>query len=273
MHVPDPPDRAWLEAEIDKRKPWYQCIEFPAYGLTTTSREEWIIADGAVDNLFPGMKPEDAPRLRPIPKFERLARYLPDVQGRTVLDAGCNCGFFAFEFVKRGAQFVTGLDLHAASVERAQFCASVLGIENARFAVDDIGGYSEGHDIVWGASLHEHFFFPFYYLARLICLARELFILETHHYVRDDRDRIARLDTAPRRGAHAFHFSRAMYRAYLNMLGIEDTAIEERVFYDDGVVRRLLLLVDTRAFQQQRPHHHYLQPLAGVGQAGPRSGE
>lgn len=266
MQIPHPPDRAWLEAEIDRRRPWYQRIEFPEYGISTTDRPEWVMADGAVDNLFPGMKPEDAARLRPVPKYERLADCLPDFRGRTVLDAGCNCGFFAFEFVKRGAKFVTGLEIDGSSVERAQFCAAVLGFENMRFEAADVGLYSQGHDIVWGASLHEHFFFPFYYLARLICLAQQQFILETHHYVADDASCSARLEADFPRGSHAFHFSRTMYRTYLTMLGIEDSAIEERAFYDDGVVRRLLLVVDTRAFQAQRPEHAYLRPLDGVGQ-------
>jgi SAM-dependent methyltransferase len=256
-------DRHWLVEEIRKRAPWYQRIAFPEYGITTTDDPAWMYPDSAWDNLFPGMTPEEAPRMRPLPKFERCRHLLPDFAGKSVLDVGTSCGFFAFEFCKRGASRTTGLDISAENIEKAKFCAEILGLPQAQFEVRDIGLYNEPHDIVWGASLHEHFFFPFYYFARMLCLAREQLVLETHHYVRDDDARVCTLDLAQNvpvtGGAHGFHFSRTLFRDYLRMLGISPASVEERVFYDDSAVRRLLLCVDTKEFQQNRKNHFYLR--------------
>ena len=261
-------DRRWLTGEISRRAPWYQRIAFPEYGLTTTDDPAWIYNDRAWDNFFPGMVAEDAPRMRPIPKFERLQHLLPDVAGKSVLEVGTSCGFFVFEFCRRGASYATGLDISEPNIEKAAFCAEVLGLKQARFVAADIGLYRESHDIVWGASLHEHFFFPFYYLARLLCLAREKLVLETHHYVRDDQERVCRLDLdpdiPPSGGSHGFHFSRRLFQDFLLMLGVSPSFIEERVFYEDSSIRRLLLCVDTGDFQRRRMSHGYLRPLDDV---------
>jgi SAM-dependent methyltransferase len=265
---PKTPNREWLAGEIKKRAPWYQRIEFPEYGLSTTDDPACLVNDPAWDNLFPGMEPSDAPRLRPSPKFHRLRHLLPDLSGKTVLDVGCSCGYFALEFARRGAVAVTGIDVDATNVARAQFCASTLKLGNVEFATADVGEYTTVHDIVWGASLHEHFFFPFYYFARMLCLSRELFLLETHHYIGDDGRAVAGLDVAPTSdtlGSHAFHFSRKMYRDYLTLLRVPASAIEEKVFYEDSTVRRLLLSVRTSEFQQSRDRHPFLGILRGVG--------
>ena len=161
-------NRQWLEAEIAKRAPWYQRIAFPEYGIATTDRAAWTYQDAAWDNLFPGMRTEDAARMRPVPKFERFQHLLPDVTGKSVLEVGTSCGFFVFEFCRRGARCATGLDISESNIEKAAFCARALNLPQARFVVADVGLYSEAHDIVWGASLHEHFYFPFYFYLSLI---------------------------------------------------------------------------------------------------------
>lgn len=261
-------DRDWLISEVRKRAPWYQRIEFPQYGVTTTDDPGWGLQDAAWDNAFPGVDVKRAAQFRPVPKFERFQAYLPEVRDKTVLEVGTSCGFFVFEFCRRGAKFATGLELDERNVERAQFCARVLGIRNAHFIAGDLGDYDQAHDIVWGSSLHEHFVFPFYYLARLLCLSKEKLVLETHHYVADDSQRIARLDLNPAApelpGSHGFHFSRPMFRDYLGMLGIGEAAQREDCFYEDGTVRRLLLSVDTREFQRSRRQSDYLRPLRGI---------
>jgi SAM-dependent methyltransferase len=260
--------RDWLISEIKKRAPWYQRIEFPEFGLSTTDDPHNLVNDPAWDNLFPGMEPSDAPRLRPLPKFRRLQHLLPDFSGKTVLEVGCSCGFFGLEFARRGARAVTGIEIDTRNVERARFCASTLKLDNVEFAMADVGEYTTPHDIVWGASLHEHFFFPFYYFARMLCLSRELLLLETHHYMRNDSESIAKLDVAPTSnalGSHAFHFSRKMYLDYLSMLRVPPAEVEEKVFYEDGTVRRLLLSIKTDEFQRTRDTHPFLRVLRNVG--------
>src|SRR5205085_3260415 len=47
----------------------------------------------------------------PVTKWKRFAHVLPqDLTGKSVLDIGCNAGFYAFEMKKRSASRVVGID-------------------------------------------------------------------------------------------------------------------------------------------------------------------
>ena len=263
-----PYTRDELIQEIDKRKPWFQRVEFPEHGVSTTDREDWVLRDPAYDNQFPGMDPAQACVLRPQPKYDRFKSLLPDVTGKSVLEVGTSCGFFALEFARRGAKRVTGLDIDLSNVERAQFCAHALDLRTARFLYLDLAECNEAHDVVFGASLHEHFLFPFYYLARLFCLAKETLILETHHMIAGDEQSVAQLGVyfppGGGFGMHAFHFSRKMFSDYMRLLDVPLEDMKEQVFYEDGNVRRLLMIVDTRRFQERRKDHWLLRPLRHI---------
>jgi hypothetical protein len=93
-------------------------------------------------------------------------------------------------------------------------------------------------------------------------------LLTSEYPVMDDQKRIARLDLSyaitPKSGARAFHFSRLLFRDFLLMLGVPETRIEERGFYEGSTVRRLLLRVDTRSFPQDRFSHAFLKPLGHI---------
>lgn len=45
--------------------------------------------------------------------------FLPDVQGRSILDVGCNEGYFCFELMKRGAARAVGIDKNKSSIDKA----------------------------------------------------------------------------------------------------------------------------------------------------------
>ena len=262
-----PYTRDELIQEIDKRKPWFQRIEFPEFGISTTDREDWVLRDAAHDNLFPGMDPAQAPVLRPQPKFDRFKSALPDVTGKSVLEVGTSCGFFALEFARRGAKRVTGLDIDINNVERAQLCAHALDLRNVRFLFLDLAECNDAHDVVFGASLHEHFLFPFYYFARLLCLAKETLILETHHLIADDARPVVKVDVYSTPGGgvgHAFHFSRDMFSQYLLLLDVPPEDAKEHVFHEDSSVRRLLMIVDTRRFQERRKTNLLLRSLRHI---------
>src|SRR5690242_5849730 len=58
----------------------------------------------------------------PAIKWERLARCLPsDLTGKSVLDIGCNGGFYSIELKKRGASRVLALDLDTRYLNQARF--------------------------------------------------------------------------------------------------------------------------------------------------------
>ena len=73
-----------------------------------------------------------------------------DLRGRTVLDIGCNGGFFSLELKRRGADRVLGIDFDEDYLAQARFAADVAGldVEFRRLSVYDVGLLQERFDIV-----------------------------------------------------------------------------------------------------------------------------
>ena len=84
-------------------------------------------------------------------KFRRFAPALPaDLTGKSVLDIGCNGGFYAIEMKRRGAARVLGIDFDEDYLAQARFAAEVTGqdIEFRRLSVYDVGSLGETFDLV-----------------------------------------------------------------------------------------------------------------------------
>ena len=84
-------------------------------------------------------------------KFKRFAHTLPDdLRGKTVLDIGCNAGFYSIEMKRRGAERVLGIDSDERYLAQARFAASVLDaeIEFKNMSVYDIASLGEKFDVV-----------------------------------------------------------------------------------------------------------------------------
>ena len=89
----------------------------------------------------------DFPRV----KWAGFAAALPaDLSGRSVLDIGCNAGFYSMELKRRGAARVLGIDHDADYLAQARFAASVAGleIEYRKMSVYDVGALGERFDLV-----------------------------------------------------------------------------------------------------------------------------
>lgn len=66
----------------------------------------------------------------PSVKWRRFAHALPgDLTGATVLDIGCNAGFYSMEMKRRGAERVLGIDSDPGYLAQARFAAEVTGFE------------------------------------------------------------------------------------------------------------------------------------------------
>jgi tRNA (mo5U34)-methyltransferase len=84
-------------------------------------------------------------------KWQKFAHAIPkDLRGKTVLDIGCNAGFYAIEMKRRGADRVVGVDSDEAYLEQARFAAEVCGaeIELAQLSVYQVGQLKERFDVV-----------------------------------------------------------------------------------------------------------------------------
>ncbi len=89
----------------------------------------------------------DYPRV----KFKGFAKALPaDLMGRSVLDIGCNAGFYSIEMKRRGAGRVLGIDSDDRYLAQARFAAQVGGedIEFRNLSVYDVGALGERFDLV-----------------------------------------------------------------------------------------------------------------------------
>jgi tRNA (mo5U34)-methyltransferase len=84
-------------------------------------------------------------------KWERFAHVVPrDLRGLSVLDIGCNAGFYAIEMKRRGAERVLGIDTDESYLAQARFAAQVHGvdIELRTMSVYEIGLLREKFDLV-----------------------------------------------------------------------------------------------------------------------------
>ena len=84
-------------------------------------------------------------------KFERFRDALPaDMTGKSVLDIGCNGGFYSLEMKRRGAARVLGIDTDDGYLRQARFAAEVTGleVEFQQMPVWEIARLGEKFDLV-----------------------------------------------------------------------------------------------------------------------------
>src|SRR5437868_737595 len=86
----------------------------------------------------------------PSNKWKRFAHAIPsDLSGKTVLDIGCNGGFYSLEMKRRGADRVLGIDSDQRYLAQAKFAAEVseLDIEFREMSVYDVAKLGERFDL------------------------------------------------------------------------------------------------------------------------------
>ncbi len=87
----------------------------------------------------------------PSVKWSKFANAIAsDLTGKSVLDIGCNAGFYSIEMKRRGAARVLGVDSDEDYLAQARFAAEIAycDIEFKRLSVYDVGALGERFDIV-----------------------------------------------------------------------------------------------------------------------------
>jgi tRNA (mo5U34)-methyltransferase len=88
----------------------------------------------------------------PAVKWRAFAHAIPDdLSGKSVLDIGCNAGFYTLEMKRRGARRVVGIDSDDRYLAQARFAADVEGAEGVEFRrldVYDVAALGERFDLV-----------------------------------------------------------------------------------------------------------------------------
>src|SRR3954447_17717795 len=113
MNVPKPRLRAVprddLEGRIQALGPWFHNLNLGGV---------WTAPDHFLGD-YPGAK------------FRRFAPHLPDdLHGKSVLDIGCNAGFYSIEMKRRGADHVLGIDSDERYLAQARLASETLGFDD-----------------------------------------------------------------------------------------------------------------------------------------------
>lgn len=138
-------DRSYVASRIEELGPWFHNMDL---GGVMTAPHHFL---------------GDYPRI----KWERFAHAIPgDLSGKTVLDIGCNAGFYAIEMKRRGASRVLAVDSDPQYLEQGRFAAEVLGvdIEFRELSVYDVGELGERFDVVLFMGVLYHLRHPLYAL-------------------------------------------------------------------------------------------------------------
>ena len=119
----------------------------------------------------------------PRTKFESFAAHIPaDLSGKTVLDIGCNAGFYAMEVKRRGAERVLGIDEDPHALEQARLAIEMSGldIELRHLSVYDVGAIGERFDLVFFLGVLYHLRHPLLALDLIHDhVARDMLIIQT----------------------------------------------------------------------------------------------
>jgi tRNA (mo5U34)-methyltransferase len=118
-----------LRREIESLGPWFHNLELD--GVATAPAH------------FLGNYPHD--------NWTRFAHVIPrDLGGMSVLDIGCNAGFYSLEMKRRGAARVVGIDSDPRYLAQARLASQVTGLplELRQLSVYEIDRLQERFDLV-----------------------------------------------------------------------------------------------------------------------------
>jgi tRNA (mo5U34)-methyltransferase len=157
--------REEILSELERLQPWFHRIDLGG-GLYT--KTESVMGE-PVDH--------------PAGPWETIGKCLPEsLRGKSVLDVGCNAGFYAIEAKRRGAARVLGVDGQRQHVRQAVFVRKALGldIEYRRMNVYELNRRTVGEfDVTLALGLIYHLKHLVLALENLYEVTRELLVVET----------------------------------------------------------------------------------------------
>lgn len=105
-----------------------------------------------------------------------------DLSTSTVLDLGCNCGFFTLELAVRGAQRVLGLDFRQENLDQAEFLKRAFSVRNAEFLkqnVKDLVVTGAKFDVVLNLGLMYHLSTPYEVMRACYDVTKQFCVIDT----------------------------------------------------------------------------------------------
>ena len=125
-----------IQNEIKRLGPWYHNIELG--GVFTIS-----------PNGFPARGSNHKKIIGSIPE---------NLFGKTVLDLGCNAGYFSMVCKERGSKYVCGIDYNPTYIAQAKFCSKIknMDIDYRQMSILDIKDLNKKFDLVLCIGLLYH---------------------------------------------------------------------------------------------------------------------
>jgi SAM-dependent methyltransferase len=116
--------------------------------------------------------------------FEPLLRLTGgSLQGRRVLDLGCNAGFWSLAAIEAQADFVLGIDAKQMYLEQAELVFDAKGIDPARYRFEQgnvlAHDFSERFDVVLCLGLLDHIAKPVELFELIARIAPQLVVIDT----------------------------------------------------------------------------------------------
>ncbi|HUN87536.1 MAG TPA: TIGR04290 family methyltransferase [Terriglobales bacterium] len=153
-------DKGELQRRIHELGDWFHNIDL--HGVQTAP--EHFLGD------FPSIK------------WKHLADAIPqNLAGATVLDIGCNGGFYCIQMKQRGAERVLGIDVDDRYLNQARFAAGQLGldIEFEKRSVYEVANLPGQFDYVIFMGVFYHLRYPLYALDSIVKKVGKQLIFQT----------------------------------------------------------------------------------------------
>ncbi len=115
-------------------------------------------------------------------KWKYIQRAIPqDLAGASVLDIGCNGGFYSIQMKQRGAGRVLGIDVDDRYLNQGRFAAETLGlnIEFEKRSVYEVDAIAGQFDYVFFMGVFYHLRYPLFALDKVIKKVGKTLIFQT----------------------------------------------------------------------------------------------
>ena len=162
-----------MKNEVKRLAPFYHRLDLP-YGLSTYIPEqnrrprEYTRLRSVIDHAFPNI----------------LDACGGSLEGKRVLDVGCNCGGFSIEAAEHNAESVLGFDVVDHYIEQANFIKRALQLDQAEFMTTDVDGFAESNtsefDVTFCFGILYHFEDPIRAMRALSAVTKSIMVVDTN---------------------------------------------------------------------------------------------
>jgi len=118
----------------------------------------------------------------PAVKWKNIRKAIPeDLAGASVLDIGCNAGYYSIELKKRGAGRVLAVDVVDSYLQQGRYAAATLGldVEFQKCSVYDVDTLPGQFDIVLFLGVFYHLRYPLLALDKVVKKVKNQLIFQT----------------------------------------------------------------------------------------------